>query len=76
MTEDEAELFRRTAAEQDDPGAADRREAAAADRRAADLLAAVEGFDRLADGVFRAAMHAGGFRLHRRSDWRRERGES
>lgn len=48
-------------------------ERAAAAAEAAAVLAAADGFDRLADRVFRAVMHLTGHRCHRRGEWRRTR---
>jgi len=47
---------------------------AVAAREAAAVLARGGEFDRLADRVFRAEMALGGFRLHKRSTWRKTRG--
>ena len=40
------------------------------------VLAAGEGFGRLADGEFRKVMQQAGYKLHKRSEWRRTRGAS
>ncbi len=71
VTESEAAVLRRPAGPT--PAGLARADAAAVDRAAGAVLAAAADFDGLADRVFRAAMHAGGFRLHRRSEWRRKR---
>ena len=41
-----------------------------------DVLAAGEEFNRLADGLFREIMQLAGYKLHKRSEWRRTRGAS
>lgn len=52
-----------------------RQEREAATGAADAVLAVGKAFDRLADRVFRAAMYLTGHRLHKRSEWRRKRGE-
>lgn len=68
VTEAEVELLREPV--EPSPAARARAEAADVDRAAGEVLAAGAEFEHLADRVFREAMQAAGFTLHRRSDWR------
>jgi len=70
----EAKLIRRKAVVAAGLRECARDDAEAARANADAVLATGAEFDRLADRVFRTAMHLAGYRLHRRSEWRRKRG--